>query len=161
MNLERLLARFWPLGLIPVFLGLVYLWTGAIGRNAVLQQQIKAREQVITALVVKSAKADSFYAVDTIKLVRWKTNYVVSRDTLRLTDTVQVKAFIATADSTIKQCTQVVESCEHRVAFRDSIIVQKDSLIHDLKKKKPFLLRIGKPVLPFLGGIVTGMILTR
>jgi hypothetical protein len=152
----NLLSRYWTLGLIPVFLFLVYLWTGAIGREAVLKQQIKAREKTIAALAVQKARVDTQYT-------KAKTVYLPAKatwDDLKLTLRDPI-AIIALADSTIRKCEAVVTSCEAQVATRDTIIWQQDSLIHDLKKKKPFLLRIGKPILPFLGGVVTGMILTK
>jgi hypothetical protein len=151
----KLLSRWWPMGLIPVFLLLVYMWTGAIGREAVLKQQIKAREKVIAALALQT------HPVDTVRLVRAVTHYDTVRTVEQITDTVWVRRFIVAADSAVKECQAFQADCTKQVALRDTLIWAQDSLIHDLKKPKPFMLRIAKPILPFLGGIVTGMILTR
>lgn len=60
------------------------------------------------------AKVDTVYVhrVDTLK--RHVVKLEQLRDTLRITDTVQVKEFIRQADSTVKACFAVVESCEQK-----------------------------------------------
>jgi hypothetical protein len=104
---------------------------------------------------------DTLYRRDTVRLTVTRTIYNSSRDTLllHLTDTVKVREFVAAADSTIRACTLVVETCEQRVAVRDSIIAT-------LKKLQPsFWNRVGLTVGPGIvvtprgtvaGGIVIG-----
>lgn len=150
------MSRWWPMGLIPVFWLLLWLWSGAAGREAVLQQRIKARDKTIAVLAIQKARVDTVHAKAVAIYLPAKTHW----DSLKITLGDPV-AIIALADTTIKVCEAVALSCEMRVSIRDSIIGQQELQIHDLKKPKPFLLRIGKPVLPFLGGIITGMILTK
>lgn len=150
------MSKYWPLGLIPVFWLLLWLWTGAIGENAVLKQQIKAREKTIAALAVTKVR------VDTVK-AKAKTVYLPAKaewDELKLTLRDPV-AIVALADTTIRKCEAVVSACEAQVALRDSIISQQDTLIKDLKKKKPFLIRIGKPIGTFVAGAALGVLLGK
>jgi hypothetical protein len=161
----KILTKWWPMGLIPIFLGLFYLWTGAIGRNAVLQQQIKAREKTIAVLAQQRIpQVDTVWHRNKAAAFDWAGRYQKLRDSLYMTqptDSVNSTPILIAADSAIASCTLALRSCESSIAIRDTLIWAQDSLIADLKKKKPFLLRIGKPILPFLGGVVTGMILTR
>lgn len=60
------------------------------------------------------ARVDTVYKRDTIRLTREVTKYRSIRDTLKITDTVQVKEFVRQADSTIKACTEVVQTCEQK-----------------------------------------------
>jgi hypothetical protein len=66
--------------------------------------------------------ADSVYVTDTVRLTRVHNEYVSLRDTLRLTDTVQVRQFVHSADSTISTCRIALSSCDSRVAVRDALI---------------------------------------
>lgn len=151
--------RRWALPLVAVVL--LWAWHTAAEREGALRQRIQAREAVIASLARQKARVDTAYTRDTVTLTRWRTTYTGIRDTLRLTDTVAVKRFVLTADSTIHACSVALETCEHRVAWRDSLLIQKDSLITDLKRRKPFLLRIGKPLVPFVVGVVAGTLLRR
>jgi cytoskeletal protein RodZ len=69
--------------------------------------ETKAGERQLT-------KAETVYVhrVDTLR--RQVTKLEQLRDTLRITDTVQVKEFIQRADSTVRACFAVVQSCEQK-----------------------------------------------
>jgi hypothetical protein len=67
-------------------------------------------------------QTDSIYTRDTLALTRWRIRYDSIRDTLRLTDTVRVKAALETADSALVTCSTAVVAGEARVAARDKAI---------------------------------------
>ena len=60
------------------------------------------------------ARVDTVYRRDTIRLTREVTKYRAFRDTLKITDTVQVKEFVRQADSTIHACLLTVQTCEQK-----------------------------------------------
>lgn len=66
-------------------------------------------------------KAETVYVhrVDTLR--RQVTKLEQLRDTLRITDTVQVKEFIQRADSTVRACFAVVQSCEQKDSAHKAI----------------------------------------
>lgn len=80
----------------------------------------KARE---ARALATARKVDSIYVRDTVTLTRWRERLVTLRDSLTITDTVEVIRYIAAADSTIAACTLALSTCERRVAARDSVIV--------------------------------------
>jgi hypothetical protein len=60
------------------------------------------------------ARVDTIYKRDTVRLTREVTKYRAFRDTLKITDTVQVKEFVRQADSTIHACLLTVQTCEQK-----------------------------------------------
>jgi hypothetical protein len=94
------------------------------------QRKIGERDAKIAALIHTQKQADSVYRVKISEWANEAIRYKNLRRTVRITDTVWVKQFIVAADSTIAACGNLVESCKHRVAVRDSII-------EVLKKQKP------------------------
>lgn len=58
---------------------------------------------------------------DTVTVTRYATQYRARRDTLVLTDTVQVREFIAVADSTVDACQMLVTSCGAALAKADTL----------------------------------------
>lgn len=66
-------------------------------------------------------RTDSLFRRDTVVLSRALTRYREVTDTVRLTDTVWVKAALAAADTTIRACTAAVSSCSMALAARDSL----------------------------------------
>lgn len=71
------------------------------------QEQTKTGEKLL-------ARVDTVYKTDTIRLTRSLQSYKTLHDTLRITDTTQVKVFVATADSTIHACLLTVQTCEQK-----------------------------------------------
>lgn len=106
------------------------------------QQRERGRAEAVTKVWKESAlywkktsiHLDSTYRDETSKLANEMLRYKNRRVTLPITDTVAVKAFIATADSTIETCKMVVSSCEVRVAARDSLIANQNRQIQVLIK---------------------------
>ena len=153
-----ILAKWWPMGLVPVFLLLMWLWTGAAGREAVLKHRVKAYEDWAHVVATRARHTDTVYVRDTLTLTRTRrvTDSLLITDTVIRADTVRMLV-----ERERLACDAVIRTCEQRVAQRDTVIWTQDSIIGLLKKKKPFILRLGKPILPFLGGVITGMILTK
>lgn len=70
-------------------------------------EQMKAGEKEL-------ARVDTVYKTDTIRLTKEVAKYRVLHDSLRITDTVQVKEFVKQADSTIHACLLTVATCEQK-----------------------------------------------
>ena len=93
---------------------------------------------------------------DTVKLNNVLNRYVTRRDTIlsRLTDTVRVREFVATADSTIAACRSVVTTCEQRVADRDSLLrIVGRQRIADRERFTAELKRANPRVVPYVEGL--------
>jgi len=69
-----------------------------------------------------AAKHDTVYKVryDTLRIAM--TDYKKAKDSLVVTDTNSVHKFVATSDQAIRACSLVVQTCEQRVADRDTEI---------------------------------------
>lgn len=88
------------------------------------------------SLANQSARTDTIYSVDTATFTRWRTVRDTLRDSLTLTDTVEVVRFIAVQDSTIAACSAALLTCEQRVSLRDQrILILSDSLPREVAKQ--------------------------
>lgn len=91
----------------------------AIATAAAAEARAEVAEQAARA---RLAHADTVYARDTVRLVRWRARY----DTLRATDTVTVHDTVyvrkALADATLAACTDALQSCEVARGERDSLV---------------------------------------
>lgn len=121
----RALTRMtWILGAVYVA-GLLTLGRCA-GRNAYERGRLEARTAVLDSVTKahrrEVARVDTVARVDSVRLVRWATRY----DTLRTSDTVTVRDTLYVrkelADSTVRACVEAFNSCELRVAARDTLI---------------------------------------
>lgn len=111
------------------------------------RQESGRQAERIAQLEQRKAQVDTVYRRDTLTLrrVRRVTDSLIVTDTLTFTDTV-TRVIMAER----KACDQVIQTCERRVAVRDSIIRQ-------LKKKPSVVSKI-----PWvLGGMVAGKILLK
>lgn len=111
-------------------------------RSAVFMGRAQER---IAQLESRKAQVDTVYRTDTLTLtkVRRHTDSLLITDTLIHVDTVRL---LVAAER--NACNAVIETCERRVAIRDSLIVEL--------KKKPSVLKH----LPWvLGGVVAGVVL--
>jgi len=112
-----------------------------IGRR---EATIKARDAAIASLRARATQRDTVYVRtrDTLRLVRTRTDSILQRDTLRLTDTlVHVDTLVQIVERERLACDAVISSCEVRVAIRDTLI---DSLRVQLSVER------GKDRLPLL-----------
>lgn len=110
------------------------LWVMRIDteRLGILNQRIKARETVIASLAKQKARVDTVAGKARVVYEKQRSRYDLAPAVV-IHDTVWIPK--ATADSTVHACSAALETCEHRVAIRDSLILQKDSLILDLRKR--------------------------
>jgi hypothetical protein len=95
------------------------------GQRATLELRLHASDSTLAALSARQLSRDTIYRRDTLYLSRsvtkwrelehWDTVTVpVPADTVRL--------IVATADTAIRACLVTVQTCEQRVAIRDSVI---------------------------------------
>ena len=81
------------------------------------------------ALRGRAARVDTVHVRDSVRYVVTRARYDTLRitDTLRIHDTLYVRKELA--DASLKACSDVFLSCEHKVAVRDSIIANRDARI--------------------------------
>lgn len=65
------------------------------------------------------------------------TRYRTRRDTLVITDTVQVKEVLATADTVIRSCQSLVLTCRAAMEIKNDLIANQDSTIRALIALQP------------------------
>lgn len=76
----------------------------------------------LAAFKRRIVKVDTVWRVEKQTFTRWRDSVVTLRDSLTVTDTVEVLRFIAVQDSTIATCQALILTCDQRVALRDSSI---------------------------------------
>lgn len=149
--------KMWALAAIALGL-LAFRVYGCEQQNqGVLKQQIKLLEQQQVELRDHMQIVDTLYVRDTVALTKWRTRYNEVRDTVTLTDTVNVRNVLFIADSTIISCSNALETCEHRVALRDSLLKEKDTMISYLKKRKPSRFGCAGPLAATTRGLGLGV----
>jgi hypothetical protein len=129
---------------------------------------IKARDVAIDSLRGRTARTDTIYRlrVDTLRIVRTRTNVQLDTILQRTTDTiVQVHrdTLVQIVERERLACDAVVASCEQRVATRDSLLQLQALQIKDLRKPDKlfgFLPAPSKEIV-FGAGVVAGALLTR
>lgn len=130
------------------------------GENAILIQQKRALER--RAPIVRQE-----YIRDTVRVVKWATKYETLRDsifrtdTLRARDTVFVRV-VASADSTIRACRDVVSSCARNLALADSLRSIDQRIIRAYERARPSFVRRWSERLGWAaGGYLVGRALTK
>jgi acetyl-CoA carboxylase carboxyltransferase component len=108
------------------------------------REQVGKREARIAVLMAQKARVDTVYRRDTLTLTRVRrlTDSVLVMDTLVYRDT--VKLYIAAER---QACDAVIQTCETRVAIRDSIITV-------LKKKPSVWSKLPWVAAGVLGGVI-------
>lgn len=91
------------------------------------------RDSLAKALKVSNTQI----AHDTVVLDRAITRYVTLRDTISLTDTVEVKVALARCDTVVEQARISVASLTVGIKTRDAAIVNRDSTIRLLNARFP------------------------
>lgn len=101
---------------LGLLLGLTILWAvphfaekHGEGKSEIAQG-VQAEKQGVKTLV----RLDTVYKTDTVRLTREVTKYRAFRDTLKITDTVEVKEFVRQTDSTVRACLLTVQTCEQK-----------------------------------------------
>ena len=131
---------------IPWLLLLAVAWFGGCqyAKNREMGREVHRLERARAALVLRAQVVDTVYRTDTVRLSRLKVRYDTLLVDHRITDTVWVKQFVQVADSTIVACSGALETCGARVAIRDSMITNLDSLLQIEKKRgSPWKTKLG------------------
>ena len=131
-------------------------------RNRKTDEDIGRWKAIAERLQSDSAKAaagirrvDSVYTRDTVTLRTVLKRYVTLRDTINVHDTTQVIKTIAAADTAILACRDALQTCEQRVAARDSLItVIGRQRIADRNLYAAELRRANPRVVPYVEGLV-------
>jgi hypothetical protein len=106
---------------------------------------------------LEAGRRDTIYVVRRDTVFARAIRYELLRDTLRITDTVQVRNFVRFADSTVHACTEALSSCDSVRAAKDSLIAAQNRVIKGLTKQRPGLFaKIGGKLIPFAGGLIVG-----
>lgn len=84
----------------------------AKGALAVQLDSAEARER---RAVAQARRLDTVLVTQTRTLTRWRDSTVTLRESLTVTDTVEVVRFVAVQDSTIAACQAVVRTCGERL----------------------------------------------
>lgn len=109
-----------------------------VGRQLQQAEDAQAALHVARAAV---AKAETVYVAKVDTFTRWQTRTVALHDTVlkHLTDTVLVKQYVASSDSTIRACSAVILSCD-TVRVRYAALLKKDSVLAAIPKPKTDIL---------------------
>ncbi len=92
----------------------------------------------------KAAVQRATAAADTVHLVRWETRRDTLRDTLRLTDTLQVLRYLEVSDSTLFACRAALGSCWDLNGSLDSAITAQQRYIEKQDPPRKTWLRWGE-----------------
>lgn len=113
----------WALALAAALVagGAVRGCQGAERARGATEAALEVAEAARDSLSARRAVADTVYRTATRTLTRTLATVDTLRDSLTITDTVEVVRFIAAQDSAIVACQRVVVSCERRVALADSM----------------------------------------
>lgn len=137
-------------------------------RHNVAQQEIGALQEKLHVAdsTLKVARPlvkvyDTQIVHDTLKLNRIVTQLKTLHDTTRIHDTTWVKAYIATADSGLKVCSELSNDCQAFRANATAVIAAQDTKIHALESlKRPhpcgFVWALG-PSVVYGGGVHAGL----
>lgn len=113
----------WLLALAAVVVagGAVRVCQGAERDRGATVAALAVAEARAHSLAQRRAVADTVYRTATRTLTRTLATVDTLRDSLTLTDTVEVIRFIAAQDTAIISCRAAITSCEVRVALADSL----------------------------------------
>ena len=104
-----------------------------VALNAALARYAAARQELSRRMATSSVSEKVVHISDTVVLERVA---VYTTDTLEVPVEV-VKWVVAEADSTIQACRSVVQTCEQRVALRDSSISTLSRQLQLERKQRP------------------------
>jgi hypothetical protein len=127
-----------------------------------LTRRIRADSLALDSARVALAVADK-------SVTHTVTRYHTLRDTLHLTDTLWVKAVVASADSVVRACTELQTSCQRFRVTAESTIAdlrtEREALQAAVKASRPSKLdgfvRRALPVVGFVAGVWVGSKVTR
>lgn len=105
--------------------------------KALLKESIGRLEQQRDLLRRYSDSVERTVVVQAENFNSSSIRYRVRRDTLVLTDTVQVKEVLATADTVIRSCQSLVLTCRAAMEIKNDLIANQDSTIRALIAMRP------------------------
>lgn len=147
--LTDVLRRHWHaigLVLVTALAGLLLLRQPAAdcGPYCAAIIQAHTRQMAADAQALQVARASMRH--DSIQVERTVYHYRDFRDTFQLTDTVQVKVFVARADSVVRACTELQSSCALFRVRAESVIAgltqEHDALAASVAASRPS--RVGR-----------------
>jgi hypothetical protein len=112
-------------------------------RDRIANEQSEAR---FDSLLVASKRLDKIQSQAKQVVTVHATKYQTLRDTLRLTDTVAVKAGFAEADTTIKACFDFMNACELKQRNAEARVTEALKQRDYFKSKQPSFLDNAKKV---------------
>lgn len=117
MPILSLFLKYWQVPLVAVALGFgALMWhehnVAEVGRGIALERA-RVADSTLKSLKPLTAKAETLFVHDTVKLSHLVSHTDTLRDTVlkHLQDTIYVKAYIQASDSTIKACTSALHDC--------------------------------------------------
>ena len=115
-----LLLKWWKEAAIVVLL--VFLWGEWTAHNRAEQAKGAAEvrwhlaDSTLKVLQAQAAKIDTEWVHDTVKFTVTKLAVKTLHDTLNIHDTTQVKVYIERATAAINSCTDLMSTCQAKVA---------------------------------------------
>jgi hypothetical protein len=82
---------------------------------------------------------DTVVVHDTVRLAKWLTRYDTARATINVHDTVEVRRFVAVADSTVRSCRATVLDLLSSCAAKDTLIASQRAIIGAYRGAPPGL----------------------
>lgn len=144
---------------------LLLLTGGAVAYERKLgyyKAQTEQAQQDAAKWKLEAGKRDTLYVVRRDTVYARVVRYELLRDTLRISDTVQVREFVRLADSTVHACTAALSSCDSVRMAKDSLIASQNKVIQGLIKQRPGLFaKVGGKLIPFAAGIVAGVLINK
>jgi hypothetical protein len=126
LYLRRVPPVVWGVLLACVLAASVYQKGKATGRTEGATQYLATK--LVHDTVVMHTR-DTITLRETKTLTRLVTRYDTVRSTLTITDTIEVKQYIAVADSTIRQCKETVLAYALSCAAKDTVIATQRALL--------------------------------
>jgi len=127
-------SALWGLAAIVVAFVIGY-GVQELRRDAKLEQATRT----IDSLRTVTAKVDTIYERDSVVVWRLKrqTDTLTQTEDRGKHDRIEVVRYVLHADSTIRACRALVETCEERVAVRDATIAAQTRRWENRPKPKP------------------------
>lgn len=121
-----------------------------------MAERLRVADSTAAALSSRARVIDTVYRTDTVRLTAsvasWRAAVARLEDSvavlaLRSPDTVRVpvevvREVVVAADSAIQACTAVVQTCEQRVAVRDSLLAVERQRSAILARQRPSAFRV-------------------
>lgn len=127
------LRRYWQAvaiaALVTFLVGACHQRDEGLKREGAMRVQLAALEQKHTRDSATAVRLDTIVRTDTQRLRKVLTTYDTVRSTLNITDTVAVRAFVLSADSTIGQCRVTVGHLLTSCAAKDTVIADLRGLL--------------------------------